>query len=247
MTRLPDFLMQRWKTQAFSVRERGETPSLEHISDFIRRQVQAEFDPDFGDLQREMRPPQRDSKPTPGKGIHATQASQPREPREVKCYISEADHKVSDCPTLKDSSVAERFELVKAKRLCFSCLRKGHTTRECRSKKRCERNGCQRNHHHLLHNDPPVASSVKSILDQSGILPVVRVQFRSDSGRCLEEKGSPGQWSVYHSHPTGFLQGPRVTRKEFSLLWLEAKGLKRKKVEESDSGYRQSRQAKNST
>jgi len=50
-------------------------------------------------------------------------------------------------------------------------------TRNCLLRKKCEINGCQRFHHTLLHADPPTASGVASVLDNNGILPVVRVSY----------------------------------------------------------------------
>ena len=50
--RLPDRLIDAWKIVASDLREKGETPSLEHISRFLRKRVKAEFDPDFGDIQK---------------------------------------------------------------------------------------------------------------------------------------------------------------------------------------------------
>ena len=44
--RLPDRLIDAWKIVASDLREKGETPSLEHISRFLRKRVKAEFDPE---------------------------------------------------------------------------------------------------------------------------------------------------------------------------------------------------------
>ena len=179
--RLPDNLIERWKGVAADICEKEEVPTLQHISDFIRKRVKAEFDPDFGDIQREMRSTRTESGEV-ARGVHATQ----RGHRTKKCYVCEGVHEVLECPTLVDSTVEERFGFVKNARLCFSCLNKGHMTRECRSRKRCEKNGCQRFHHPLLHSDPPTASGVASVLDRNGMMPVVRIRFRAANGRIRE-------------------------------------------------------------
>ena len=57
--------------------------------------------------------------------------------------------------------------------------------KRCRSRKKCEINGCQRFHHSLLQADPPT-SGVASVLDKNDILPVVRVRFRAPNGRIRE-------------------------------------------------------------
>ncbi|XP_046564868.1 uncharacterized protein LOC124273638 [Haliotis rubra] len=100
--------------------------------------------------------------------------------------MCEEEHRVSECPTLVDSSVSERVQKVKDLRLCFSCLVRGHLARECKSRKQCATNGCKRTHHKLLHMDPPIASSVTTPLDCDSILPVVRVLFKAQNGRTRE-------------------------------------------------------------
>ena len=49
-TRLPDKLIERWRVVA--LREKEQTLSVRHISDFVSKRVKAEFDPDLGDVNR---------------------------------------------------------------------------------------------------------------------------------------------------------------------------------------------------
>jgi len=183
--RLPDHLIDKWKGVVTDIRERGHVPTIQHISDFVRKRVKAEFDPDFGDLQRERG--SRIESVANRRGVHSTQRIPPtRSTYTLKCHVCEGNHKVSECPTFIDSSVEERWQTAKASRMCFSCLNKGHQTKDCRSKKKCDKNGCLRFHHPILHVDPPSASGVASVLDQNGILPVVRVRFRAENGRVRE-------------------------------------------------------------
>ena len=44
LKRLPDHMIDKWKATAADMREKRETPSLEHISQFLQRRVRAEFD-----------------------------------------------------------------------------------------------------------------------------------------------------------------------------------------------------------
>ena len=63
ITRLPDHMIERWKVFVADIREKGQTPTVSHISEYVRKRVKAEFDPDFGDLQRDSRPPRSDHPP----------------------------------------------------------------------------------------------------------------------------------------------------------------------------------------
>jgi hypothetical protein len=137
--RLPDYLVQKWKGVVIDIREKQRSPTTEDISTFLRKQVKAEFDPDFGDMS--LKPPKYDSRngeTIERQGINAAQRNE--RSKALKCYVCNEDHKVIECPALADSIVPERFNLVREARLCFSCLNKGHVTRDCRSKKKCEKN-----------------------------------------------------------------------------------------------------------
>ena len=132
--RLPDHLILKWKGVVTEIRERGQWPTLEHISGFLRRVVKAEFDPDFGDISRGYKPELKFNQERK-KGIHSTQNYVP--PRIVKCYICSEAHINDNCPTFTDSSISERIFCIKANRLCFSCPKRlvvrmdalGHTIR----------------------------------------------------------------------------------------------------------------------
>ena len=147
--------------------------------------MKAEFDPDFGDIQRDSRNTKTESGGG-GRGRKGILFTRRTKDKTRKCPICEGGHTRPECLTLKDSTVGERFELATKARLCFSCLSRGHMTRDCWSRKKCDINGCQRFHHSLLHTDPPTASGVASVLDKNGILPVVRVRFRAANGRVRE-------------------------------------------------------------
>ena len=134
---------------ASDLREKGVTPSLQHISNFIRKRVKAEFDPDFGDIQksdsRRFRPDR--------KGIHSGQ----RDPKKsgIQCYVCSEDHRVAECRTFFSCSNDDKIQHARDQRLCFSCLNRGHVTRDCKSKEKCGGKGCPRFHHRLLHVDFP--------------------------------------------------------------------------------------------
>jgi hypothetical protein len=69
------------------------------------------------------------------------------------------DHALEDCETYLGLSLEDRRQLVVTNRLCFRCLRSGHIATNCRSKERCQADGCGRRHATSLHdphwNGPP--------------------------------------------------------------------------------------------
>ncbi|XP_073820609.1 uncharacterized protein [Musca autumnalis] len=72
--------------------------------------------------------------------------------KEEECRLCRGQHNLFDCKKFNSMSVPNRWNEVKRLRLCFSCLGSGHSTRNCRRRKECQVNGCQRKHNKLLHD-----------------------------------------------------------------------------------------------
>ncbi|XP_036320463.1 uncharacterized protein LOC118734976 [Rhagoletis pomonella] len=57
-------------------------------------------------------------------------------PKEIlKCYHCSGSYTIAQCESFKSIGFQDRWELVKTQQLCFSCLRKGHCTQKCRSRR----------------------------------------------------------------------------------------------------------------
>ncbi|XP_043661589.1 uncharacterized protein LOC122625564 [Drosophila teissieri] len=67
------------------------------------------------------------------------------------CPICGEQHGILNCREFIGASPQERWSNVKRHRLCFVCLRSGHTARSCYTQGECQINGCRREHHRLLH------------------------------------------------------------------------------------------------
>ncbi|XP_030386687.1 uncharacterized protein LOC115633383 [Scaptodrosophila lebanonensis] len=72
---------------------------------------------------------------------------------EKKCLLCNENHTLSDCKSwCDDTDITARWDIAKANHLCFSCLSKGHSMRDCDSKMKCDIGGCTRVHHKTLHS-----------------------------------------------------------------------------------------------
>ncbi|XP_053733153.1 uncharacterized protein LOC128765925 isoform X1 [Synchiropus splendidus] len=60
-------------------------------------------------------------------------------------------HRLHRCPNFRRTSLDERREFVKDKRLCFGCLKPGHSAKECHRKHICD--NCKGRHPTQLHDD----------------------------------------------------------------------------------------------
>ena len=230
--RLPNHLIDKWKGVASDLREKSEVSSLQHIGQFLRKRVKAEFDPDFGDAQKSDNrrpPPDRN-------GIYSGQ----RDPkRPLKYYVCSEEHRVVECPTFSSCTVERKVQHAKDQRLCFSCLNRSHVTKECKSRVKCDVNSCFRFHHRHLHQDPtplhtPPVSSASSALDKESIMPVVRVRFKSTNGRVRE-----GNVLIDSGAGTTVMSlGLQGHKERINIAVVGEEKLRKKIVNESSFGYR---------
>lgn len=89
-------------------------------------------------------------------------------PSVIVCPVCKADHVLSKCSSFSTMDRSQRQEQVKEHRLCFNCLRSGHSIRFCRSHSRCEH--CKRRHHSLLCDKNASAVSETQVVPISATL-----------------------------------------------------------------------------
>ncbi|XP_067625235.1 uncharacterized protein [Eurosta solidaginis] len=70
---------------------------------------------------------------------------------ESKCLYCKGNHNLSQCEKFKNMDCSDRWSFVKANHLCFSCLRPGHSTINCNTRRECGLEFCRRYHNRLLH------------------------------------------------------------------------------------------------
>ncbi|XP_053947714.1 uncharacterized protein LOC128856436 [Anastrepha ludens] len=86
----------------------------------------------------------------------------------VKCPLCQEQHKLQDCRRFLNAAVSNRWEFAKKHRACFSYLNVGHNTRNCRRKKFCLEEGCQRRHHSLLHEANAITPTLSLLKEEQG-------------------------------------------------------------------------------
>ena len=133
--KLPRKLQERWRDTAdtiISVNKRDVT--IKDIADFLQQKARSLMNPVFGKLPSDAKSEGRSRgyKPNPIRqsnfAINADNIEVKAEPKvPVKaCPICDKLHSIYECFVFKKKSQQERLELVSLKRLCFSCLRRGH-------------------------------------------------------------------------------------------------------------------------
>ena len=68
------------------------------------------------------------------------------------CWMHNADnHDISSCRMFLSKSNEERVNLVKENSACWTCLHKGHQSKDCPIKSKCSVDGCHKLHNVNLH------------------------------------------------------------------------------------------------
>ncbi|XP_044751740.1 uncharacterized protein LOC123311734 [Coccinella septempunctata] len=72
-----------------------------------------------------------------------------------KCkYCKKDGHKVEKCNSFRKIEIDNRWNWARENKVCFTCLSSSHHTKFCKSKKKCDVNGCLFKHNPLLHKEP---------------------------------------------------------------------------------------------
>ena len=94
--------------------------------------------------------------------------------KSVSCYLCKGNHVIEKCGKFLEKSYSNRVIFVKQKRLCFGCLRKGHFSKDCKTRASCSI--CLKSHPVSLHNstclnlrESLIQSSASEEISSSGL------------------------------------------------------------------------------
>ena len=115
-----------------------------------------------------------------------------------QCLIHEnGNHWTSECRVYLSKPIEEKEKIVKEKGACWSCLRRGHGSQQCRSKRICNVNNCKRTHHSTLHQEKKVEPSPKQEETPPSVSGTASVCDSTDVDTCLlqiQKIRSPKGW-----------------------------------------------------
>ena len=192
--RLPQHMQIDWAKQVPKIRDESPAgPSLNHLLELLNKQLRIMNDPQFGHIVTKTKSTKTPEQPTPLPRRHiptlATSIDAKNDAAlDKKCPCCHKDHLLKECDAFEGKAIEERWQLVKEKRLCHICLRRGHMKAQCLSMEKC---ACKAtfSHHKLLHRDiqrTPVQE------DQCESKPVEAIQERQevDTLATLTQKSS---------------------------------------------------------
>ena len=145
-----------------------------------------------------------------------------RESEKLKCQVCGGPHMIWRCRTFANKPPSERWNIAKRTRLCYRCLVDGHYGKMCPNSKICGNNGCEENHHRLLHlpNRTSMMRSSKGdttdrtepkrvITSQSGHLSDGNSFSEDDTSSATEGKDQPDNQQTtmvtHNSSKSGYL------------------------------------------
>ena len=160
--RLPEWLVLRWARVIADWRETHlRFPPFTEFVQLVAKEARIACDPSVS-LQSDS-----SQKPTVSSGNNTSKAKQTSHAMTIKvdpestsstqpkpkphCSLCKAEHSLDDCAQFLKKTYDERREFVLKASLCFGCLRFGHKSFVCRSRKTCAI--CSRRHPTSLHYD----------------------------------------------------------------------------------------------
>lgn len=167
--KLPYKLREQWRAKACQIMESVHgRPKFCDIVEFIEKQVKMASDPVFGDIQdkhgasklkvQPHKPFTRSSFATdistsiPAKKFSDALA-QPKSCHVSKsngdCLFCKNQHLLERCFALKKRTQHDKIEFLKAKGICFGCLKTGHKSKRCENRLKCDI--CGETHPTILH------------------------------------------------------------------------------------------------
>ena len=163
--KLPTYLQHKWRDQVIRLKQQEQQrPQFSDIVSFVRNAAESANDPIYGkDALSKYDDASIMSKPLRHTSIqkssrfavsvnhktaacHATGTNQTTDNVQDRlsvetmhnCQLCRLSHDLEDCPTYSHKSVDDRRVFLQENRLCYGCLRYGHISKRCTSKRICE-------------------------------------------------------------------------------------------------------------
>lgn len=151
ISKLPDWTAASWNRHVTqSLMEKNSFPSFKDFVSFLTLEADIACNPitSLHALHSEKRY-QAEMK-RPRASILTTQTA-PRFQNNVCSFCKEESHQLYMCSKFKERPVIERRAYVKENALCYGCLKRGHSVKDCRQRHSCDI--CSGRHPTALHDD----------------------------------------------------------------------------------------------
>lgn len=156
--KLPYRMKMGWRKEVYRREKNDQDSYFDDLVEFVCEAAAEINHPLYGNLTSA----ERDKKIPPGahgtkKAFKASASRWEEEEQREKgknlyCYLCKrTSHSLDECTVFKRKTHDQRVNLIKEQRLCFGCLIKGHSSRNCRNRIVCKE--CSRRHPTCLHSE----------------------------------------------------------------------------------------------
>ncbi|PFX11376.1 hypothetical protein AWC38_SpisGene24930, partial [Stylophora pistillata] len=162
--RLPVHLQSKWADEAGNLTLSGIEPTFSHLAKFVEGKAMlantmyGEIVGSAPDRERSTRQSPRGKTADRVRGkTYTTQTGADDGPVPniippvLNCPMCSGQHRLAKCELMRAKSPEERKSFVRRARLCDNCFGSGHMASDCRSRMKCQVNGCGWKHHTMLH------------------------------------------------------------------------------------------------
>ncbi|XP_028407542.1 uncharacterized protein LOC114530160 [Dendronephthya gigantea] len=167
-SKLPNFAIARWCRRANEILTEKDAVKFHDFVEFVKDEATFATNPVFSpyaikeekrgdrknegkeqDIRKWKRNEQSSNFSTIVNPLSLTDKE--RSPPDVhKCTLCAKNHVLENCQKFQEMKLSERMDFIRKKELCFGCLRVGHVSRRCLTRKKCD--VCQLKHPTLLHD-----------------------------------------------------------------------------------------------
>lgn len=148
---LPDWTRRKWATKVYQAQKNEmRYPNFAEFSAFINEEAEMASLPILQNKQQSTQGPTNTrsygGSPQQRRGQVARAFATNNSYTQQKCLFCEEFHPTADCFRLAEKPYGQRMEFLQNKRLCFSCVETGHSSKECSEKgkyicKKCRKPG----------------------------------------------------------------------------------------------------------
>ena len=150
---LPQPLIHRWRRKVDDIEEgEGRHPTFEDVVTFVSKEARVSSNAVFGQQvynRDQRRPAEQVKHHSAFKQKPFVGTTKAELPRSQCLYCKKENHQVTDCYRFGEAPWQDKRDFVMKGALCFSCLKKGHRSSECKRRATCKT--CGKAHPTSLH------------------------------------------------------------------------------------------------
>ncbi|KAI7806542.1 hypothetical protein IRJ41_007791 [Triplophysa rosa] len=144
LKKLPDWIVRNWnKIVVEELDSSGDYPSFKRFSEFMQKESKLVCNPRYRKRAKAFHTRVQ---------VKGSTQRRPEVQQELQCPVCKSKaHNIAKCPIFAAKSIDDKRSFIREKHLCFGCLKKGHITKNCKTRHTC--GTCGLRHPTCLHEE----------------------------------------------------------------------------------------------